>query len=194
MASTTETASPQPAATPPPSGAGGSTGKRVGLVVLALVLLAGAGVVGYLIGDSAADASGAKKEGRQQGETVVRAQYRPGTAAYNAIFDLGRAEGSRSGQRAGLALGVKQGQSAGFERGHTSGQAQGVADGANAALGNLRSWQTGSGAFYVVDMAPGTQSGVPYVVNGRQLMQANRLYEVCTDDPSQICSQAAPPK
>ena len=43
-------------------------------------------------------------------------------------------------------------------------------------------------------MAPGTQSGVPYVVSGRQLMQANRLYEVCTDDPSQICSQAAPPK
>src|SRR5256714_8000588 len=167
MASDTETASPQPAATPPPWGAGGSTGKGAGLVVLALVLLAGAGVVGYLIGDSAADASGAKKEGRQQGETVVRAQYRPGTAAYNAIFDLGHAAGSRSGRQAGLALGVKQGQSAGFERGHTSGQAQGVADGANAALGNLPSWQTGSGALYRVRMGPGAPSRVPPLGNAR---------------------------
>jgi hypothetical protein len=32
------------------------------------------------------------------------------------------------------------------------------------------------------------------VINGRQLMQPNRLYEICTDDPSRVCSQAAPPK
>ncbi len=159
-----------------------------------VVLIAGAGVAGYFIGDSAADASKAKKDGRAEGEAAVRAQYRSGAPGYRAIFDAGRAAGATAGRRTGLALGVKQGAAAGFERGHAAGQASGVADGAAAALGNLPSWQTGSGAFYIVDMAPGTQSGIPYVVNGRQEMQANKLYQVCTDDPSQICSQVAPPK
>ena len=198
MADEAQTQPPEPAATPPPAGAptgaGGGGGRTAALVVLAVVLIAGAGVSGYFIGKGAADASGAKKKGFAEGAASVRAQYRPGAPGYALIFAAGRASGSQSGRRTGLALGVKQGQAAGFERGHAAGTAQGVSDGANAALGNLPSWQTGAGAFYVVDMAPGTQSGVRYVVNGRQLMQANRLYEVCTDDPSQICSQTAPPK
>jgi hypothetical protein len=182
---------PPPAATPPPPGGGG---RKAGLIALAVVLIVGAGVAGYFIGDSAADASKAKKEGRAAGEAAVRAQYRPGAPGYVAIFGAGQAAGNRSGERAGVRLGAKQGQATGFERGRTAGQAQGVADGAAAALGNYPSWQTGAGAFYIVDPAPGTQAGITYVINGRQLMQANRLYELCTDDPARICSQAAPPK
>jgi hypothetical protein len=195
MTNGTDTPPPEPAGAPPPApGGGGGAGRKAGLIVLVLVLVAGAGVAGYFIGDSAADASKAKKDGRAEGEAAVRAQYRPGAPGYEAIFRAGQAAGTRTGERAGVRLGVKQGQAAGFERGRTTGKAQGVADGAAAALGNYPSWQTGAGAFYIVDPAPGTQSGIPYVVNGRQLMQANRLYEICTDDPSRICSQAAPPK
>ncbi len=195
MANGTETPPPEPAATPPPAGAGaGGGGRKAGLIALVVVLIAGAGVAGYFIGDSAADASKAKKEGRAEGEAAVRAQYRPGAPGYEAIFRAGQAAGTRSGVQAGVRLGAKQGQAAGFERGKSAGKAQGVADGAAEALGNYASWETGSGAFYIVDMAPGTQSGIPYVVNGRQLMQPNRLYEICTDDPARVCSQAAPPK
>jgi hypothetical protein len=195
MANGTETLPPEPAATPPAaSGSSGGGGMKAGLIALAVVLIAGAGVAGYFIGDSAADASKAKKDGRAAGEAAVRAQYQPGTSAYVAIYGAGQASGNRSGQRIGVRLGVKQGQAAGFEHGQTTGKAQGVADGAAAALGNYPSWQTGAGGFYIVDPAPGTQTGIPYVINGRQLMQANRLYAICTDDPARICSQAAPPK
>jgi hypothetical protein len=193
MTNGTGTPPPGPAATPPPAGGGG---RKAGLIALALVLVAGAGagVAGYLIGDSAADASKAKKDGRAGGEATVRAQYRPGTPAYVAIFRAGQAAGNQTGERIGLRLSAKQGQAAGFERGQSTGKAQGVADGAAAALGNYTSWQTGSGAFYIVDPAPGTQAGITYVINGRQLMAPNRLYAICTDDPARICSQAPPPK
>ena len=139
MANGTDVPPPQPAATPPtpaqPGDASGG-GKRAGLVALVVVLIAGAGVAGYFIGDSAADASKAKKDGRAAGEAAVRAQYLPGTPGYSAIFDAGRAAGSAAGRRTGVALGVKQGTAAGFEHGHSTGKAQGVADGAAAALGN----------------------------------------------------------
>jgi hypothetical protein len=192
MANGTET--PAAATPPPPAGSPGGGGRKAGLVALVVVLIAGAGVAGYFIGDSAADASKAKKDGRAEGEAAVRAQYRSGAPGYDAIFRAGQAAGNRTGVQVGVRLGVKQGQAVGFERGQSAGKAQGVADGAAAALGNYPSWETGSGAFYVVDLAPGTQTGIPYVVNGRQLMQANKLYEICTDDPAQICSQAAAPR
>jgi len=194
MASGTDTPPPGTPATAPPAAGRDGSGRKAGLIALAVLLIVGAGVAGYFIGDSAADASKAKKDGRAEGEATVRAQYRPGTPGYEAIFRAGQVAGSRSGERAGLRLGAKQGQAAGFERGRTSGKAQGVADGAAAALGNYTSWQTGAGGFYIVDPAPGTQAGIPYVINGRQLMQPNRLYEICTDDPARVCSQAAPPK
>jgi hypothetical protein len=193
MASTA-TPPPQPSAAPPSAEGGDGRARQAWLIALAVALIAGAGVAGYFIGDSAADASKAKKDGRAAGEAAVQAQYRPGTPAYLAIFRAGQAAGTRTGERAGVRLGAKQGQAAGFERGQTAGKAQGVADGAAAALGNYSSWQTGSGAFYIVDPAPGTQAGITYVINGRQLMEPNRLYEICTDDPARICSQVAPPK
>jgi hypothetical protein len=195
MANGTDTPPPQPTATPPPPGdTGGGGGRKAGLIALVVVLIAGAGVAGYFIGDSAADASKAKTEGRAAGEAAARAPYRPGAPGYVAIFRAGQASGTRTGHLAGVRLGAKQGQAAGFERGKSTGKAQGVADGAAAALGGYTSWQTGTGGFYIVDPAPGTQTGIPYVINGRQLMQPNRLYEICTDDPARICSEAAPPK
>ncbi len=196
MTDGTETLPPEPAATPPPAGAApaGSGGRKAGLIALVVVLIAGAGVAGYFIGDSAADASKAKKEGRAAGEAAVRAQYRPGAPAYATIFRAGQAAGNRSGERAGVRLGAKQGQAVGFQHGQATGKAQGTSDGAAAALGGYTGWATGPGAFYIVDMAPGTQTGIPYVVNGRQLLQPNELYEICTDDMGRICSQAAPPK
>lgn len=183
----------QPTAPPPAAGPPGRSRSTAGLAALAIVLIAAAGVGGYFIGDSAADASGAKKEGLAKGRSEVRAQYRPGTPGYQSIYQAGQSAGRTTGLRTGEQLGVRQGERVGLEQGtktgEQQGQAQGVQTGAQAALGNLATWQTGT--FYIVMLQPGTLKGVAYQVQGRNLMQSNRLYEICTDNPGEVCSRAA---
>jgi hypothetical protein len=196
MTNGTETpgSTPPPAPEPAAGKSGGGGGRTAALVGLGVILLVGGGVAGYFIGKSEADASGAKKKGVAEGAARVSALYRPGAPGYERIYDAGRAAGSKSGTATGLRLGKKQGQVVGFQAGRVSGKAQGVSDGASAALGEISNWETGSTVFYIVNFNPGGQPGVPYVIQGRHTMMANRLYEICTDDPSQICSQPAPPK
>ena len=146
MANGTDTPPPAPPTSPTPRGDGdGGSGRTIGLVVLALVLIAGVGVAGYFIGNSAADASQAKRDGRAEGEATVRAQFRPGAPGYARSSPPAARRAPQAGRQTGLRLGVRQGQAAGFERGHAAGKAQGVAAGAAAALGNLPGWQTGVG-------------------------------------------------
>ncbi|MDX6643198.1 MAG: hypothetical protein QOD76_1160 [Solirubrobacteraceae bacterium] len=182
---------PAEPATPDSSGKRSSS-RTLGLV-LGAVLIAAAGVGGYFLGDSAADASGAKKEGIAKGRAQALAQYKPGAAGYQAIYQTGQGVGQAAGQRTGEALGVRRGERVGLEQGKATGeqqgQAQGVPTGAQAALGNLSNWETGT--FYVVKLQPGTLKGVTYQVQARTLMQANRLYEICTDNPGEVCSRAA---
>jgi hypothetical protein len=166
-----------------------------GLAALAIVLIVGAGVGGYFIGHSAADASGAKKEGLAKGRSEVRAQYRPGAPGYQSIYQAGQSAGRTTGMRTGEQLGVRQGERVGLEQGkqqgQQQGQAQGVQTGAQTALGNFSTWETG--VFYVVKLQPGTVKGVPYQVQGRNLLLANRVYAICADNPAEVCSRPAQP-
>src|SRR2546422_7386941 len=97
------------------SSAGGGSAKKAGLALLGLVLVAGAGVGGYFIGDSAADASGAKRDGLKQGRAQVLAQYKPGAHGYQAIYQAGQGAGQAAGQRTGEALGVRRGEKVGLD-------------------------------------------------------------------------------
>jgi hypothetical protein len=145
-------------------------------VVLAIVL----GVGGYLFGQS---------QGKKD--------YDAGTAGYkkiyNAGFDAGAASGAATGaakgKKAGEAAGQAAGQKAGLEQGTKQGVAQGTQQGAAAALGGFSSWQTGS-SFYVIQMSPGTQDAVPYVISSRVLMDPDYEYTLCASDPSNLCSFA----
>jgi hypothetical protein len=185
----------RPAEPATPDSRGARSSFRTLGVLLGAVLVAAAGVGGYLLGHSAADASGAKKEGVAKGRAQVLEQYKPGGAGYQAIYRAGQGAGQVTGQRTGEALGVRRGEKVGLEQGKASGEqqgnAQGVQAGALAALGNIANWNTGT--FYVVMLQPGTVKGVNYQVQGRTLMQANRLYEICTDNPGEVCSRAAVP-
>jgi hypothetical protein len=189
---------PAEPATPDSPGARSSF-KTLGMVLGAVLLVAAAGVGGYLLGHSAADASGAKRDGIAKGRAQVREQYKPAAAGYQAIYQAGQRVGRAAGQRVGEAFGVRRGQKVGLEQGRAAGQkqgqkqgqAQGVQTGAQAALGNLPTWETGT--FYLVKLQPGTLTGVSYQVQARNLMQANRLYEICTDNPGEVCSRAAAP-
>jgi hypothetical protein len=172
---------------------GPNRNRTFGLVALALALVAAAGVGGYLIGHSAADTSKAKRDGVKQGRAEVQARYAPGASGYQTIYQAGQSAGRAAGTRTGEALGVRRGERVGLEQGHAAGvhqgQTQGVQTGAQAALGNLSNWETG--AFYIVKLVPGTLKGVSYQVQGRNLMQGNRLYEICTDNPGEVCSRPA---
>jgi hypothetical protein len=185
----------RPAEPATPGGTGKRSSSRTLGIVLGAVLVAAAGVGGYFLGDSAADASGAKKEGITKGRAQVLEQYKPGAAGYQAIYQAGQGAGQVAGQRTGEALGVRRGEKVGLEQGKAAGQqqgeAQGVQTGAQAALGNLPNWETGT--FYIVKLQSGTLKGVTYQVQGRNLMQASRLYEICTDNPGEVCSRAAVP-
>src|SRR3979409_1038213 len=97
---------PAEPATPDSPGAR-SWPKTLGLVLGAVVLVAAAGVGGYLVGHSAADASGAKREGIAKGRAQIRDQYKPAAAGYQAIYQAGQRVGRAAGQRAGEALGVR---------------------------------------------------------------------------------------
>src|SRR5881398_2663996 len=109
---------PAPAA---PASAGGRSSKTLGLAALGVVLIAGAGVGGYFIGDSSADAAGAKRDGINKGRAQVLAEYLPGAKGYQAIYQSGQRAGNAAGQRSGEALGVKRGERVGLEQGKAAG-------------------------------------------------------------------------
>lgn len=118
--------------------------------VAAAILLLTAGVGGWILGASSADASGAKAEG-----------YAAGVAAGKAA---GAAEGTRegriAGKKEGLAQGRKtgfaQGKKAGVEEGRAAGLSAGIAQGRAAALGGL-----GAGWYVVQVGADGISSSQP---------------------------------
>ncbi|MGD9696969.1 MAG: protein kinase [Thermoleophilia bacterium] len=93
--------------------------------VAAALLLTGAGVTGWVVGGSQADASGAKAQGIAQGQEKGRqVGYEQGRAA-------GLKEGRRIGKREGLKQGTAQGKSAGEKAGYAKGKSEGYAQGVN---------------------------------------------------------------
>lgn len=162
----------------PPAGQTGDSGdgwsaQKTWLAVGAVVLIAGAGVAGYFIGDSAADADGARQEGERAG------------------LEQGKKEGLEEGRKAGVRTGFREGRRAGLERGEKVGEVkgdrEGIASGASAALGGYPSWETG---FWVVNVEAGTE--VPYTVMSRLQMEQGKQYNLCTDNPAEICTHDIP--
>jgi hypothetical protein len=153
---------------------------------ITIVAVLGLSVAGYFFG-------------RSQGQN----EYDPGTSGYQAIYQTGykagqtggEASGKASGEAAGTAKGKAAGEAAGkqagLEQGKQQGAAQGTAAGATAALGGFSSWQTNTP--YAVNVDPGTQSGVPYVISSRVLMASDTYYSPCESDPSTICTFPRPP-
>jgi hypothetical protein len=177
--------------------------KRVVFGVVAVLVVVGVGVGAYFIGKSAADASGAKADGVQQGEANVRAEYQPGQPAYQAIYAKGYAAGRGKGIATGDVKGYDRGMAIGLEKGRSQGEAQGEQQGeaqgersgertgAQTALGNMPGWTNGN--YYVVRIARG-QGPVPFTVAERKAMQPNESYHICTYNPDLICSEKIPPK
>ena len=111
--------------------------------VAGALLLIGAGVGGWLIGTSSADASGAKARGFQEGASQGQ----------QSGFTDGRAQGRVEGRKAGKAEGLRQGRTEGrvagkaqgLQQGREEGRAAGVAEGRSAALAGLT-----PGGWYIV--------------------------------------------
>lgn len=108
--------------------------------VAAAVLLLTAGVGGWILGSSSADASGAKAEG-----------YAAGIAAGKAA---GAAEGTREGRIAGKKEGLAQGRKTGFAAGKKAGAAEGRAAGLSAGIAQGRAAALGGlgAGWYVVQI------------------------------------------
>jgi hypothetical protein len=155
-------------------------------IAVALLLAVVAGVAGYFIGHSAADAKGAEDKGVSKGE----AEYAQGTPGYKRIYQAGLAAGAAKGAKAGRRVGAEQGRKVGLEQGEKigdlKGEQQGIASGANAALGGFGDWQPNS--YYLVQLAPGT-GGVPFRIVVRKSVAPNERYAVCADNSAVICSE-----
>ncbi len=178
-----------PAAAPQ---SGGS--KRILLIVLSLLLLAGVAVGFYFIGKEAADADAAEQRGEREGRAAEAATYAPGTPKYQAIYDRGQAAGRRAGERAGRRegerIGAERGRKVGFQRGERvgdlEGEREGIQSGAAAALGGLSGWDVG--AWYIVRLTTGA-NGVPYAISSRKEMSPDERYAICADNPADICTE-----
>ncbi len=98
-------------------------------------LLAGAGVGGWIIGSSQADASGAEARGYEQGkESGQKAGF---AAGKREGLEQGRAAGVKTGRAQGRKTGFAAGRNKGEEEGRASGYASGYAEGRSTALGGL---------------------------------------------------------
>lgn len=190
-AATPDAATPDGPAKPGPS----TTLLAVGAVVVAAAI----GIGGYLIGHSAADAGGAYDRGVATGQGEIRAEYAEGTPRYKAIYDDGFSAGERRGRAVGLVLGRKQGkrqgevvgEKIGLDDGRKQGNVTGTQAGASEALGNFSDWQAGS--LYVVKASANDQSEVPIVISQRRQMESDLLYELCQDNPEDLCTRLPPP-
>ncbi len=146
---------------PPPAGQGGdrptqafgdaarrramALGRDVAVTaaVAGAMLLAGAGIGGWIIGSSQADASGAEARGYAEGaESGQRTGF---VAGKREGLEQGRAAGLKAGQVQGRKAGIKEGSERGEERGRAAGYSSGYGDGRASALSGLT-----AGGWYVV--------------------------------------------
>lgn len=100
----------------------------------------------------------------------------------------GQAAGNAQGQQAGEVQGKKVGFEQGQRQGVTTGDSEGVRQGAAAVLGGFDSWADGS--YYIVTMAAGTETGVPYTISSRTQIQPGTNYRVCQSNEgnaTQLC-------
>ncbi len=188
-------------ATSGPDAASGATpprdeGTRLSLAAVAgivVVVLAAAGVGGYLIGHNKGESSGDSKgyaSGVAAGKAQVSAEYQPGKPGYQRIYAAGQAAGVQQGKKAGEQQGQAQGKKVGFEQGQrqgiTTGDSEGVRQGAAAVLGGFDTWSDGS--YYVITMEAGTSEDVAYTIDTRTQLQPGTNYRICqSGGATQLC-------
>ena len=128
------------------------------------------------------------------GATIEKNKYEPGKPAYDSIFNAGYAAGRGEGDYAGRKQGRKAGKAIGYQQGKSAGQQageiKGTADGASAALGGLTGWDPDSN--YIVKVAPGPSSQVPFVISRRSEMNRDSAYWLCVGNPSRVCTGRVP--
>jgi hypothetical protein len=169
------------------SSSGFGTGALVATGLIALVIGAGGG---YALGHSKGSDSG-KEDSIAQGKAEEAAKYEAGTPAYRKIYNAGRTvgavRGERRGDREGLRIGEREGKKVGFQKGEkvgiAEGERQGAVSGANAALGGLGDWE--SGTLYIVTTGAG--SGVPTAITARHQMEPGNNYKLCKNNPQKLC-------
>jgi serine/threonine-protein kinase len=134
--------------------------------VCAAVILIGAGIGGWLLGSSSADASGAEARGFAAGSRDGQAV---GFARGQAKGQIaGKAEGLKTGLARGRVQGAAAGRKAGFAEGRKDGAASGAAEGRAAALRGLA-----PGSWYIVrvgsdDVGPVVSSSTPVSTDATQ--------------------------
>ncbi|WP_217912942.1 serine/threonine-protein kinase [Miltoncostaea marina] len=117
----------------------------VAAAVAAALLIAAAGVGGWLLGASSADESGAEargfEAGRAEGFTAGRVEGK------REGLQQGRAAGMKAGKNEGRKVGLAAGREQGREEGRQEGYASGLAEGRSSALGGLA-----PGGWYIVQV------------------------------------------
>ncbi len=146
-----------------------------GLAALIAVIV---GVAGYFLG------SNHEADNYKAGSSGYQTIYQTG---YTAGQQAGAAAGTVVGKKAGARYGKKVGYAKGNSAGKAAGEVQGTADGANAALGGLSSWDTGT--HYIVTTIDPTLAGVPAAINTRTAMAKNITYALCQSNPNVICAK-----
>jgi tRNA A-37 threonylcarbamoyl transferase component Bud32 len=111
--------------------------------VAAVLLVLAAGVGGWMLGSSSADATGAEARGYEAGLAEGR------SAGYAAGEEDGRRAGKREGleqgEARGRAAGLRAGRTQGREQGREEGYASGLSEGRSSALSGLS-----PGGWYIV--------------------------------------------
>jgi len=167
-------------------------GTRLSLAAVAgivVVVLAAAGIGGYLIGHNKGESSGDSKgyaSGVAAGKAQVTAEYQPGKPGYETIYAAGKQAGFSKGNAQGQAQGKKVGFQQGQKQGITTGDSEGVRQGAAAVLGGFDTWDEGS--YYVITMEAGTSDDVAYTIDTRTQLQPGTSYRVCqSGGATQLC-------
>jgi hypothetical protein len=171
--------------------------RRAGLIALAVLVVAAVAVAAYFVGRSSADTRGAYDRGYARGSAVALRGFSRGAPGYQRIYNTGYQSGHVAGLKAGRVLGervgAEKGTKVGFERGRSvgalAGTRQGIVSGVNAALGGFTGWQTGD--YYIVKLAPGSK-GVRLRIDSRKLMDSDKRYAICANDPASVCVKPIP--
>ena len=143
------------------------------LTITLCLALAAAGLA-FVAGRAAADPEARYEQGIEEGERIGRSQARsevaPGTDAYLAIFDRGRARGVRDGRaegrRAGRRLATTAARDEVFRR-----------FGAR--------WEIGD--WYLINLRPG-DDGARYAIGARIRVKPGTSYHICKK--SYICRRS----
>ena len=142
-------------------------------LIVTLSLAAAAAGVAFLSGRSFADAPGSFERGVEEGERVgqarTRAEFAPGSDAYEAVLARGRRSGFAAGRRAGRA----------------EGKARGARKGRAAAFAGFDGgWDVGR--WYLISLRP-AGDGAELSIGSRVPLRRGEWFGLCRGRAAQVC-------